>query len=164
MTEPQPESKLQALCIAHKLTLATAESCTGGLVGHRITNVAGSSDYFVGGIISYSNDVKMKQLDVRESTLIEHGAVSEATVREMSAGAAAALEADVAIAISGIAGPGGGSREKPVGLVHFCVFTPLGTFVADQIFPGDRETVKAAAAEFALQFTFDRIEENYGEA
>ncbi|RMF30806.1 MAG: CinA family protein, partial [Bacteroidetes bacterium] len=100
-----------------RLTLATAESCTGGYVAHRITTVSGSSDYFTGSVVAYSNAVKQKVLGVREDTLRRHGAVSEATVREMVQGVRKALGAYAAIATSGIAGPTGGTPEKPVGTI-----------------------------------------------
>ncbi len=103
------------------LTLATAESCTGGYVAHKITAIPGSSDYFMGSVIAYSNDIKMKQLGVQETTLKEHGAVSEQTVREMVQGTLHLLKTDIAIATSGIAGPGGGTPEKPVGTVWLAV-------------------------------------------
>lgn len=138
-------------------TIVTAESCTGGLVAHLITNIAGSSAYFLGGIVAYANEVKMGQLGVREATLIEHGAVSEATALEMCAGAAQRLEADYAISISGIAGPGGGTPEKPVGFVCFGLHTPHGNFSTFQNFTGDRVSIKAQAADFALQYTLTHI-------
>ena len=103
------------------LKLATAESCTGGYMAHRITSVAGSSDYFVGSVIAYANEVKLQILGVKSETLDTHGAVSEQTVIEMAEGAVRVLPADVAIAISGIAGPGGGSDTKPVGLAWIAV-------------------------------------------
>ena len=99
-------------------TVATAESCTGGLIGHRLTNVPGSSTYFLGGVISYSNDMKMKTLGVQENTLQEFGAVSKETATEMAQGARDLFGSDLAIAVTGIAGPGGGTAEKPVGLVY----------------------------------------------
>ena len=101
--------------------LVTAESCTGGYLAHLITSVPGSSDYFKGSLIAYSNEVKIKQLDVSPQTLDTYGAVSEQTVREMVRGALKLLEADVAIAVSGIAGPGGGTQEKPVGTIWMAV-------------------------------------------
>ncbi|MCB0616927.1 MAG: CinA family protein, partial [Phaeodactylibacter sp.] len=101
--------------------LVTAESCTGGYLAHLITSVPGSSNYFKGSIIAYSNEVKMKQLNVKPQTLETYGAVSEQTVAEMTRGAIGLLDADVAIAISGIAGPGGGSPDKPVGTIWLAV-------------------------------------------
>lgn len=100
------------------LTLATAESCTGGLLAHRITNIAGSSAYFVGGLVTYANEVKETELGVRPETLVAHGAVSKETALEMARGARARIGADVSLSTTGIAGPGGGTQEKPVGLVY----------------------------------------------
>lgn len=102
-------------------TLATAESCTGGFLAHKITSVPGSSAYFMGSVIAYSNEVKMNQLQVKSSTLKMHGAVSEKTVKEMVKGALDLLKTDIAIAISGIAGPGGGTSEKPVGTIWIAI-------------------------------------------
>jgi nicotinamide-nucleotide amidase len=103
------------------LTLGTAESCTGGYVAHRITSIPGSSAYFMGSAVTYTNELKMKLLHVKSETLEQHGAVSEQTVREMVRGALPLLGVDIAIAASGIAGPGGGTPEKPVGLVWIAV-------------------------------------------
>jgi nicotinamide-nucleotide amidase len=115
------EQVVGQLLLARGLQLATAESCTGGYLAHRITAVAGASAYFKGSIVAYDNAIKEKLLGVQASTLASHGAVSEATVREMVAGALAALEVDVAIAVSGIAGPGGGTPDKPVGTIWVAV-------------------------------------------
>lgn len=115
------EAKLGEMLKERGLTFATAESCTGGHIGHLITTVPGSSAYFLGGIISYSNEMKMQQLGVRKETLEAHGAVSEEVVKEMSAGVLSRVGADVAFSISGIMGPGGGSEEKPVGTVWMSV-------------------------------------------
>lgn len=115
------ESAIGKMLRERGLKLATAESCTGGYLAHRITSVAGSSDYFVGSVIAYANEVKMQVLGVKAATLDIHGAVSEQTVIEMAEGAVKVLPADVAIAISGIAGPGGGSDTKPVGLAWIAV-------------------------------------------
>ncbi len=114
----ETEREVGALLVALGLTLATAESCTGGLLAHRITNVPGSSAYYVGGLVAYANEVKETCLGVRPETLLAHGAVSEETVLEMAGGARARMGADVALATTGIAGPGGGTAEKPVGLVY----------------------------------------------
>lgn len=132
------------------LRLAVAESCTGGLVGHRLTNVAGSSDYFLGGVIAYANQVKEGMLGVEHATLLTYGAVSRETVLEMARGVRQRLGADVGLAVSGIAGPGGGTPEKPVGLVW------IGLSAADQEtarryqFAGARLAVKEQAAQSAL--------------
>ncbi len=109
------------LCLKKNITLGTAESCTGGYVAHMITQVPGSSAYFEGSVVTYSNDLKVNVLSVKKSTLEKHGAVSEATVKEMVSGLLAVLKVDVAVAISGIAGPGGGTADKPVGTVWIAV-------------------------------------------
>lgn len=140
------------------LRLAVAESCTGGLVGHRLTNVAGSSTYYLGSITAYAYDAKVRLLGVSWETLEAHGAVSDPTVAEMAAGIRRALAADIGLSVSGIAGPTGGTEEKPVGLVHFGLNTALGTWTNHEIFKGDRLAVKQQAAEFALQLVIDYLE------
>lgn len=115
------EEELGNLFKSKKLSLSTAESCTGGGVAAAITSVAGSSEYFMGGIVAYSNDVKVSLLHVSSETLEKYGAVSRETVMEMAAGAMNTLKTDCAIATSGIAGPGGGSLEKPVGTIWIAV-------------------------------------------
>ena len=112
------ETAVLELCRERGLTLATAESCTGGLVAARLTSVPGSSDVFLGGVVSYANEVKTAALGVPEDVLAAHGAVSAETAAAMAEGARRRLDADVAVAVTGIAGPGGGSDEKPVGLVY----------------------------------------------
>jgi len=138
------------LCRGRNLTLATAESCTGGLVAARLTSVAGSSDVFRGGIVSYANDVKAAQLAVSERILAEHGAVSAEAAAAMAAGARDALRADVAVAVTGIAGPGGGSHAKPVGLVHLHASAPWRELPLELNIPGDRATVRGRATVAAL--------------
>jgi len=133
-----------------RLTLATVESCTGGLVADRLTNVPGSSDYLKGGVIAYSDAVKKKLLGVKGETLRKWGAVSEQTVREMAAGVCRRLGADVGIAVSGIAGPGGGSKAKPVGLVYVCVRFKRRTAVERHLFRGSRRMIKQRSAAAAL--------------
>ena len=115
------EEELGKLLASKKLTLSTAESCTGGGIAATITSVAGSSEYFMGGVVAYSNEVKMDLLHVSAETLEKPGAVSRETVMEMAAGARKTLKTDCAIATSGIAGPGGGSAEKPVGTIWIAV-------------------------------------------
>jgi PncC family amidohydrolase len=131
-------------------TVGTAESCTGGLVGHAITEIAGSSAYYLGGIIAYDNAVKQGLLKVPAITLREHGAVSGQTAIAMAEGARAVLRTSVGVATTGIAGPGGGSAEKPVGLVHIAVITPAGRRVERHVFGSDRGGNKLLAARRAL--------------
>jgi nicotinamide-nucleotide amidase len=144
------EELVLSLCRERKWTLATAESCTGGLVSARLTSVPGSSEVFVGGVVSYANAVKASALGVPEAVLREHGAVSAETAAAMAAGARARLEADVAVAVTGIAGPGGGTPEKPVGLVYLHASAPGGERALDFVVPGDRETVRLRSAVAAL--------------
>jgi PncC family amidohydrolase len=112
------EYEIGSLLTVQGLKLVTAESCTGGLVAHRVTNVPGSSEYFLGGFVTYANAAKESHLGVQHETLLVHGAVSEQTALEMARGARIRMEADVAISVTGIAGPSGGTIEKPVGLVY----------------------------------------------
>ena len=138
------------LCRDRGLTLATAESCTGGLIGARLTEIAGASDVFVGGVIAYSNEVKERRLGVPAELLREHGAVSAEVGAAMASGARRELGADLAVADTGIAGPGGGTPEKPVGLVFLAVDGPDGAHTTRVQLPGDRETVRARATALAL--------------
>ncbi|MFN2148332.1 MAG: CinA family protein [Anaerolineales bacterium] len=133
------------------LTLAVAESCTGGLLGHRITNVSGSSAYFLGGVIAYAYEAKERLLEVRHATLYEFGAVSEQTAIEMAHGARRALRADVGLAVTGIAGPGGGMPGKPVGLTWVAVSMRDGDQAEMHIWGGDREQNKADSVQAALE-------------
>ena len=150
-TESPIEEIVLELCRARGLTLAAAESCTGGLVSARITSVPGSSDVFVGGIVSYANEVKAGELGVPEEVLRAHGAVSAETVAAMAAGVRERLSADVGVAVTGIAGPGGGTPEKPVGLVYVHASGPGGASRATELnFPGDRETIRSRATVAAL--------------
>ncbi|MBU2874683.1 CinA family protein [Marinobacter salexigens] len=134
------------------LTVVTAESCTGGWVAKVLTDKAGSSAYVIGGLVTYSNEAKQKLLSVTGRSLDNHGAVSEAVVREMVAGALATTGADVAVAISGVAGPGGGSEEKPVGTVWFAWGTGTeSTEAVVQHFSGDRDQVRRQAVIYVLR-------------
>jgi nicotinamide-nucleotide amidase len=144
------EELVLALARARGWTLATAESCTGGMVGARLTSVPGSSDVYVGGVVAYSNAVKSAQLGVSHDILERYGAVSAEAAAAMSAGARRALGADVAASVTGIAGPGGGTPDKPVGLVHLHVETPEGAEQVRVELPGDRASVRSRATALVL--------------
>ena len=154
---------LVAELLAAGKTLTTAESCTGGGVAKAITDVAGSSGCFAYGFVSYSNEAKQALLGVDPATLREHGAVSEATVREMARGALAASGADVAVAISGIAGPEGGTADKPVGTVWFSFASGASDRAeidaALHRLPGDRDAVRRQSVMLALQGIRERIKD-----
>jgi nicotinamide-nucleotide amidase len=140
------------------LTVCAAESCTGGLVMHRLTNIPGSSAYVVGGVVAYSNAIKQSLLNVKQGTLIAYGAVSEQTAAEMALGARALLKADIAVSVTGIAGPDGGTAEKPVGLTYIGVSAGDDILTVQRhIWSGDREAVKAASADAALQLILDTV-------
>ncbi len=132
------------------LTLAVAESCTGGLIGHRLTNVPGSSDYFLGGVVSYSNAAKQDLLRVPAEVLAQNGAVSPETARDMAKGVRETFHAAIGLAVTGIAGPSGGSAEKPVGTVYIGLATPDGEEVCHYQFYGNRTQIKTLTAETAL--------------
>lgn len=131
-------------------TLAVAESCTGGLFCHRITNVPGSSEYFLGGVVAYAYEAKERLLGVEHNTLYQYGAVSRETALEMARGARTAFGADVGLSITGIAGPGGGLPEKPVGLTWIAVSMREGEWAEHYLFEGDRHANKAQSAESAM--------------
>jgi PncC family amidohydrolase len=140
-----------AALAARGWTFCAAESCTGGLLTSTLTDVAGSSAYVLGGIVSYANSAKQHLLGVQEQTLIDHGAVSEPTAHEMAVGARERFGADVAISVTGIAGPGGGTADKPVGLVYIGIATPDGVQVTRHVWPHDRAGNKAATVDAALR-------------
>jgi nicotinamide-nucleotide amidase len=137
-------------CRERGLTLATAESCTGGMVAERLTSVPGSSDVFVGAVVAYADDVKARELGVARKLLETHGAVSAEVAAAMAAGARERLGVDVAVAVTGIAGPGGGTDAKPVGLVYLHAEAPGGSRGVDFVFPGDREGIRRRATVTAL--------------
>lgn len=139
------------------LTLALAESCTGGLLGKRLTDVPGASAYFVGGIVSYSNDAKEQLLGVRRETLVMHGAVSKETALEMAEGARRVIEADHALAVTGIAGPGGGTPEKPVGTVWVAMAGPDLSDARRLLLHGDREEIRERSAQAALSLLWKHL-------
>ena len=133
-------------------TIVTAESCTGGLIAALLTDIAGSSDVFERGFVTYSNKAKMECLGVREEILAQHGAVSAETAMAMAEGALAHSRASVAVSVTGIAGPGGGSAEKPVGLVFVAIASPMGLFVEElRLGAVGRELVSAQTAQAALE-------------
>jgi nicotinamide-nucleotide amidase len=138
------------LCRERGLTLAVAESCTGGMVAARLTDVAGASDVFVGGVVAYSDELKRAQLGVPDEVLAEHGAVSAQAAEAMAEGARRLLGADVALAATGIAGPGGATPEKPVGLVFVHAVAPDGASARELTIPGDRADVRSRATAVAL--------------
>ncbi len=148
--ERSVEEIVLGLCRERGLTLAAAESCTGGLVAARLTSIPGSSDVFVGAIVAYANEVKEAQLDVPAGVLREHGAVSAETAAAMASGARSKLGADVGVAVTGIAGPGGSSADKPVGLVYLHATTPDASHGIEFNFPADRESIRRRAAVAAL--------------
>jgi nicotinamide-nucleotide amidase len=152
------------LCRAAGFTLGSAESCTGGMVAERLTSIPGSSDVFVGAVVAYSDDVKARELGVPQEILERHGAVSAETAVAMAAGARERLGADVAVAVTGIAGPGGGSDEKPVGLVFLHAEGPTGSRSADVVFPGDRGSVRRRAAVTALHLVRRLLEQTRDES
>lgn len=142
-------------------TLTTAESCTGGWIAKVITDIPGSSVWFERGFVTYSNEAKHQMIGVESTTLEKYGAVSEAVVREMAQGALYAAGADYAVSVSGIAGPNGGSKEKPVGTVWFSVASKTeGTTARHQRFNGDRNAVRRQATEYALQTLWEEFLKN----
>jgi nicotinamide-nucleotide amidase len=140
--------------------LATAESCTGGLIADRITNISGSSEYFRGGIVAYAYEAKVALLHVSWDTLRTYGAVSKETVIEMARGARVAFGADIAVSVSGIAGPGGGMPDKPVGTTWIGLSTTEGDWTRKYLWEGDRLQNKTLSAEAALQLLIDYLEGN----
>jgi len=139
--------------------LSIAESCTGGLIGHRITNVPGSSDYFDGGVITYSNDAKIELLKVPEETIAAYGAVSRQTAVAMAEGIRKLRGIEVGIGVTGIAGPAGGTEAKPVGLVYIALSSPVRVECKEFRFDGDREMIKLQASEAALNMIRGLLEE-----
>jgi PncC family amidohydrolase len=148
--------RLQAICLGAGLTVATAESCTGGRVADVLTDVAGASGYIRGGVVAYADDVKAALLDVPAAVIARHGAVSAQAARAMAAGARVRLGADIAVAITGIAGPSGAVPGKPVGLVYVAVADRAGVEIRRFAWPGDREANKVASARAALELLLER--------
>jgi PncC family amidohydrolase len=153
-----PEILVGNILRERQLKLVTAESCTGGLIGSRITDISGSSEYYLGSIVAYAYEVKVALLDVSWETLKAHGAVSRETVLEMARGARKRLNGDVAVSVSGVAGPGGGTPEKPVGTVWIGLASIDGEWAREFHFPGNRKQNKASAADAALQMVLDYLQ------
>ncbi|MFL6068659.1 MAG: nicotinamide-nucleotide amidohydrolase family protein [Gaiellaceae bacterium] len=151
------------LCRARGWTLATAESCTGGMVAARLTSVPGSSDVFLGSVVSYANEVKERELGVPRDTLERYGAVSEETAAAMSAGVRERLGADVAVSVTGIAGPGGGTADKPVGLVHLHAQTPEASHGIQFTYGQDRDSIRRRATVAALHLLRRLLTQNRDE-
>ena len=141
--------------LEREAAISCAESCTGGLLSSLLTDVEGSSAYMQGAVVAYANDVKEKLLGVKHETLEKYGAVSEETAREMARGAAKLMGTDIGVGITGIAGPGGGTQEKPVGRVYIAVAGPQGEQVRANDFCGDRDEVKLQAVSTALRMLVD---------
>lgn len=149
----QLEVRVGEVLRARGWTVCAAESCTGGLIMHRLTNIAGSSAYVLGGVVSYSNEAKQKLIGVQEATLKAYGAVSEQTAAEMVVGVRALFDADIAVSVTGIAGPGGGTPDKPVGLTYIgLVWRDQASQVRRHVWSGDREAIKAASSDAALEW------------
>jgi len=144
------EQEVARLLLSLKVTIAVAESCTGGLICHRLTNISGSSDYLERGVVTYSNRSKIELLGVPEQVIIEHGAVSEACVRAMATGIRRLAGTDLGLAVSGIAGPTGGSPDKPVGTVHMALAWNEDVQCWKYLFGGSRGEIKEKASEQAL--------------
>ncbi|MEI7899786.1 MAG: nicotinamide-nucleotide amidohydrolase family protein [bacterium] len=144
------EARLAEACVRRGLTVATAESCTGGLIAARITSVPGASAVFLGSVVSYANAAKRDLLGVSQDVLDRWGAVSAECAEAMAAGVRERLKADVAVSVTGIAGPDGGTPQKPAGLVFIGVATTAGVRVERCLFAGDREAVRRQAADRAL--------------
>jgi PncC family amidohydrolase len=156
---PNQGARVGDLLRARGATVATAESCTGGLIGHLLTNVSGSSDYYLGGVIAYSNDVKQNILRVQAGTLATVGAVSRETALQMAHGARRLLKADYALSTTGIAGPTGGTAGKPIGLVYIALAGPDIERCERHVWEEDRLGNKARSARRALQMLIEHLEE-----
>jgi len=150
--------RLQGICLGRGMGVALAESCTGGLIAGTLTSVAGSSGYFLGGVVAYSNEAKTSFLDVPAATLAAHGAVSAQVAVAMAVGARARFAADLALGITGIAGPDGGSDEKPVGLTYIGLADRDGAEVRRFTFEGDRAANREAGTRAALEWLLERAE------
>ncbi len=151
------EVRVGELLTARRITLAVAESCTGGLIMHRLTNAPGSSEYFPGGVVAYAYEAKVKVLGVNQDDLVRYGAVSEPIAEQMARGVQAVFHSQIGLAVTGIAGPGGGLPDKPVGLTYIGLCGPGTIEVIKRIWTGNREENKMSSAEAALQLLYDYL-------
>lgn len=152
------EEVLGKLLIDNKLTLSSAESCTGGLIASRLVSYSGISKIFIEGVVTYSNEAKMRRLNVKKETLDKFGAVSEAVAIEMAQGIVNTANTDIGISTTGIAGPEGGTDEKPVGLVYIGICVKGKSYAKRYVFNGDRNTIRNAAAKKALNMVKEEVE------
>ncbi|PJE80278.1 Nicotinamide-nucleotide amidohydrolase PncC [invertebrate metagenome] len=152
-------SELGSLLLSRQWTMATAESCTGGGISQSLTSVTGSSRWFEGGVVSYSNRVKQKLLDVPADILSRYGAVSEPVALAMAKGARKRLGVDLSVSVTGIAGPDGGSKEKPVGTVWLAWYSPKGAVAKHFVFEGERDDIRLQSVEMAIEGCFRWLEE-----
>ena len=153
----KPEIKLGRLCKGNRWCIAVAESCTGGMIGERITSVSGSSEYFAGGVIAYSNELKTALLGVPSELIDDEGAVSEAVARAMAVGIVCATGVQVGLSVTGVAGPGR-SDQKPPGTVHIAVMTPKGLETKNLSLSGSRKEIRELTASEALEFLVSALE------
>ena len=158
MTIQSEVSELIDILRSKGLKMSAAESCTGGLIGSFMTEIPGSSDVFLGSAVTYSNESKENILSVNHQTLLDHGAVSEDTAREMALGSIKAYNSDLAVAVTGIAGPGGATPEKPVGLVYIAVADGPRVIVTRNLFKGDRQSIRRQTVEEAIGLLKDLAE------
>ena len=161
MKDNPVEQEVAMLLLSAKMTIAVAESCTGGLICHRLTNISGSSDYLDRGVVSYSNRSKIELLGVSAKVIREHGAVSEACVRAMATGIKRLAGTDLGLAVSGIAGPTGGTPEKPVGTVYMALAWDEDVECLKYLFEGSRGEIKEKASEQALLRIRDHLKLHY---
>ena len=159
MNDEELVSRLGEILVRRKLFMCTAESCTGGGIAHAITEIAGSSAWFDRAYVTYSNQAKISMLGVAAETLERFGAVSEQVATEMVAGALRASGVDIAVSVTGVAGPGGGTKDKPVGMVCFGWSNGQRLYTSTQHFSGDRAAVRAASVRFALESVYELVEQ-----
>jgi PncC family amidohydrolase len=152
--------RIQAACERRRLTVAVAESCTGGLIADAITDIPGASAWFAGGVVAYSNAAKVRLLGVPAEVVEAHGAVSAQVAQAMARGACERFTAQVAVAVTGVAGPGGGTAAKPVGLTYVAIAGEVGVDVRRFIWPGDRQTNTEAGARAALEMLLESLGED----